>query len=84
MVLSKKPSIRKDIKIITEEETISHSTKVKILDIEVEETLSWKFLLADGPKSVLKQINTCQNSLKLLKKYATTPQMKQFANGILM
>ena len=58
MVLTCKPAIRKDIRITTQDEDILHSPNVKILGIELEETLSWKYYLTDGPKAVLKQIKT--------------------------
>ena len=86
MVLSKNPATRNSIKIVTpdNQDDILHSSKLKILGIEIEETLNWKYYLTDGPQSILKQIKTRLNSLKLLKRYSTIPQMKQFANGILL
>ena len=86
MILTKNPAIRKTIRIQTQdnEEDIFHSSKVKILGMEIEETLNWRYFLTDGPQAVLKQIKTRLNSLKLLRRYANNSQMKQFANGILM
>ena len=84
MILAKNPATRKTITIKTPDtqEDITHSSKLKILGIEIEESLNWKYYLVDGPQSILKQIKTRLNSLKLLKKYSTVQQMKQFANGI--
>ena len=80
MVLTKKPSRRLDVRI----PAVPHSSKIKILVVEIEHNLSWKYFLLEGPQSITKQMMTRLNTLKIFKKSATVNQMKIFANGILM
>ena len=84
MVITRKPATRKEIKIQAHPTNIKHSNNIKILGVDIEQSLSWKFFLMDGKRSVLKQLTTRLNSLKILKKSATVKQMRMFANGILM
>ena len=84
MVLTKKPSIRLDVQIPAQPKTIKHSPKVKILGLEIEQALNWKYICLDSPMSIAKQLKKIVNSLKLLSRAATTPQLKMFANGIIM
>ena len=84
MVLTCKPARRLDARIAAQPKDIIHSAKVKILGIELEETLSWRYFLVDGPQSISKQMKTRLNMLKLLKKSASEKQMRMLASGILM
>ena len=84
MVLTRKPAQRMDIEIQAQPKNIVHSTKVKILGLEIEENLSWKYLLLDGPQAIAKQMRIRVNMLKILKKSASIAQMKMLSNGILM
>ena len=54
MVLTRKPACRMEITIAAEPEAICHSSKVKIFGLKIEENLSWKYLLLDGPQSIAK------------------------------
>ena len=74
MVIDKKPAKRLVPKLTAHPEDNRHSTKIKILGIELEETLSWKYFLMEGPQSIYKQIKTRLNMLKILKKSATIPK----------
>ena len=66
-----------EIKIEAEPKDIKHSTKVKILGIEIEENL-------DGPMAIAKQLKTHINMLKMLTKTANEKQLRMLASGIFM
>ena len=84
MVLSRNPARRKEIFIPSHPKNITHSTKIKILGVEIEQSLSWRYFLVDGPHSIARQLKTRVSSIKLLSKSASTPQLKMVANGIVM
>ena len=68
MVLTKKPARRLEIEIIEEPKNIKHSNTVKILGVEFEQTLNWRYYLLDSPKSIAKQLKSRVNLLKMLTK----------------
>ena len=84
MVLTKKPARRLEIEIIEEPKNIKHSNSVKILGVEFEQTLNWRYYLLDSPKAIAKQLKSRVNLLKMLTKSATRDQLKMLANGIVM
>ena len=84
MVLSKIPAHMLEIKIPAEPEEIVHSSKVKILGVEIDHMINWKYFLLDGTMSVCKQLKTRLNSLKLLKRSSMETHMRMFASGIFM
>ena len=72
------------MKIEANPKDIKHSKVLKILGIEITEDINWKHFLLDGKASVMNQIITRLNALKLLKTTTSTDIMRTFANGILM
>ena len=84
MVLNKKPSSRKDIRIQANPKDIVHSTSLKVLGIEIDHAMNWKFFLLEGKMSIAKQLKNRLNSLKLLRRSATEAQMRIMAHGIVM
>ena len=82
MVITRNPAKRKEVQIEAQPETIRHKPQIKILGIEIDEKISWKFFLLDGPQSIAKQLKTRVNLLKILKKSAEIHQMRILANGI--
>ena len=73
-----------DVQIDALPEPIKHKPHIKILGIEIDEKISWRFFLQDGPQAISKQLKTRINLLKILKKSAETSQMRVLANGIFM
>ena len=84
MVLTRKPATRMEVKIVEHPKNIYHSNSVKILGVEFEQTMNWRYHLLDSPIAIAKQLKTRVNLLKLLAKSATKVQLKMIANGIIM
>ena len=84
MVITKIPARRAEIQIPAAPKPIVHKSSVKILGIDIDHMISWKFFLVDGPSSISKQLKSRLNMLKLLKKSADFAQMKMLANGMFM
>ena len=84
MVISKKPDKKSEVQIAANPEPIKHKPQIKILGIEIDEKLSWRYYLQDGPQAITKQLKTRVNLLKLLKRSTEERQMRMLANGIFM
>ena len=76
MMLSRNPAHRKEIFIPASPDNITHSSKIKILGVEIEHSLSWQFFLINGPQSIAKQLSKRVNSIKLLKNLHPSPSSK--------
>ena len=84
MILTKKPATRLEIRIPALPKDVTHSHKVKVLGIDIDERLGWKYFLMDSPNSITNQLRTRVNSLKILSKSANQQQLKMVASGIVM
>ena len=52
MVLSKSDSRRLEIKIKAHPKDITHDAKLKVIGIEIDHNVNWKFFLIEGPLSI--------------------------------
>jgi hypothetical protein len=82
MVISTHPDTKHTIVIPNPIKEITHSPNMLILGVRVEETLKWNSHLICGQTSLLSQLKSRINSIKLLTKHTKTNFSKVLANGM--
>ena len=73
MVLTRKPAQQTEFWIKATPEDVTHSSAVKILGLEVDKTLNWKYFLLDGPQVITKQAKHQTKLFEATKKICNYP-----------
>ena len=84
VVLTKNQNLKNTVQIAAEPKNVIHSKSVKILGVEISDTINWRHFLLDSKRSISKQLVTRTNALKLLKKTTPTSTLKILSHGIWM
>ena len=82
MVISRHPDRKREVKITTNEEDLTHSADIKILGITIQDNIKLNKWVETGKDSLLKQLRTRYTALKSLTKYTKGDFRKQLANAI--
>jgi hypothetical protein len=82
MIVSQHPQTKYEITIPNQIKDIKHTTTLNILGTIFHETLKWNTYLTQNKESLLNQLKSRTNSLKLLRKHSDTKFSKILANGI--
>jgi hypothetical protein len=82
MILSKHPDTKHSVVIPNPVKEIRHSPFMTVLGVKIEETLKWNTHLIIGQSSLISQLKSRVNSIKLLSKHTKTNFSKVLANGL--
>ena len=82
-IISKDINTKDKLRINTINKTIKPTNTFKYLGMHISNNLTWNQHISEAKDSLIKQLNTRINAIKLLKKHLDTKTLTKIANGII-
>ena len=83
MILSKNPNIKNSLQINTPTKTIKPTDNLKYQGIMIKDDLKWNLHIRDSKESLIKQMTSRTNSIKILKRNLDTKTLTRIATALI-